>query len=374
MSYLLDALKKSNNTNETAFSDENVHLYAQETKQEKRRAVLIKGSVMFVFVLIIFATGYYAAQLTTQRKTPVSTLSPISIQESIPTQTQAESEQFQITNHPLPQNTNNSEDILTNSLVSPSAADSSTQAYNGMQVVKPKTAANKGTNKETHTNTNSRLADLGLSSVSNAVKLSDLTIPQANRHLEDQQVLLNADNAEPLNIVADQNSIQSTKRTANINDSINNSINNSINDNINNSINDATNNTSESQFTNNNTPQTFDNTASEQGVSSDLLKRFEKAMAETMVLSDQEIAQKQASKVKPLGQFPYAFQQNIPSLNFQTHIYSSDAKQRWVKINDQVLYEGDTVAQGITLITIEAQSIIMRFQGEIFSLEALSNW
>lgn len=63
----------------------------------------------------------------------------------------------------------------------------------------------------------------------------------------------------------------------------------------------------------------------------------------------------------------------LPALNFQTHMYSSDANRRWIKVNGQELKEGDRL-NSIQLLAIEPQSVTIRFDNDIIDIPALYEW
>lgn len=76
---------------------------------------------------------------------------------------------------------------------------------------------------------------------------------------------------------------------------------------------------------------------------------------------------------KALSQMPVSFQQALPKLQFDMHIYASDGAG-WVKVNGRDRYEQDTIASGVTLEEITPQEVILRFRGQRFSMPALSSW
>jgi type II secretory pathway predicted ATPase ExeA len=124
------------------------------------------------------------------------------------------------------------------------------------------------------------------------------------------------------------------------------------------------------------------------GVSNDLLARFQAAIDDTEV-DNQSIINAQsnlsrtdespenrlneASGIKPLTQMSQQLQNAIPALNFEQHIYSSDG-EGWVNVNGRDRYEGDTIGGNLIVEKILPQQVILSFQGEKFSLPALTNW
>lgn len=128
-----------------------------------------------------------------------------------------------------------------------------------------------------------------------------------------------------------------------------------------------------------------------EGVSSDLLARFQAAIDETSVgntpssqSTDYRLENSQdtyessnnyneEATIRPLTQMPQQLQNALPSLQFEQHIYASDG-QGWVKVNGRDRYEGDSIGGNLFVEKILPQQVILSFQGEKFSLPALTNW
>jgi type II secretory pathway predicted ATPase ExeA len=132
-----------------------------------------------------------------------------------------------------------------------------------------------------------------------------------------------------------------------------------------------------------------------EGTSSDLLARFQMAIDETQpkknkpssevtkngmsenVTDDNSITgnanHTDYSQVKQLSQMSQTLQNIIPILQFEQHIYASDG-QGWVNVNGRDRYEGDYIADDLKLNKILPQRVILSYQGQTFSLSALTNW
>jgi len=128
-----------------------------------------------------------------------------------------------------------------------------------------------------------------------------------------------------------------------------------------------------------------------EGVSSDLLARFQAAIDETSVgntpssqSTDYRLENShdtyesshnsnEEATIRPLTQMPQQLQNALPSLQFEQHIYASDG-QGWVKVNGRDRYEGDSIGDNLFVDKILPQQVILSFQGEKFSLPALTNW
>jgi len=112
------------------------------------------------------------------------------------------------------------------------------------------------------------------------------------------------------------------------------------------------------------------------GVSDDLLSRFQNAIDDTeqepSVASD--VQNKRAEITVPtLADMPTWLQNDLPSLSFEQHIYTSDGDS-WVKVNGRERYEGDKITDKLVLNFIYAQKVVLTFKGEKFSMPALSTW
>ncbi|MGR5557360.1 general secretion pathway protein GspB [Vibrio fortis] len=64
----------------------------------------------------------------------------------------------------------------------------------------------------------------------------------------------------------------------------------------------------------------------------------------------------------------------LPSLNLQTHMYSSSAERRWVKINDKEVAQGDWITPEVQLIEVKPQSIVVEFEEQAIEIPALYEW
>ncbi|WP_440874458.1 general secretion pathway protein GspB [Thalassotalea sp. PLHSN55] len=118
-----------------------------------------------------------------------------------------------------------------------------------------------------------------------------------------------------------------------------------------------------------------------EGVSDSLLARFQSAIESTEPSADNTADNNERDsdsaapeqQVRPLTDMPTWVQQGVPNLDFQTHIYASDGNG-WIKVNNRERYEGDRIAEHLVLVEILPQQVILNYQGERFSLPALSTW
>ncbi|MGF1743536.1 general secretion pathway protein GspB [Vibrio minamisatsumaniensis] len=64
----------------------------------------------------------------------------------------------------------------------------------------------------------------------------------------------------------------------------------------------------------------------------------------------------------------------LPKLDLQTHMYSSSEAKRWVKVNGHEVTQGDWIEQGIRLLEIKPQSVIIEFNQQKIEIPALYEW
>lgn len=111
------------------------------------------------------------------------------------------------------------------------------------------------------------------------------------------------------------------------------------------------------------------------GVSEELKKAFAEAVKETAPHEEPEVLSttKDSASATPIALLPAQFQNSIPSLRYQAHIYATDSHERWIKINNRPLYEGDSLG-ALTVVEITPEQTRFDFDGIEFSLEAMEDW
>lgn len=96
--------------------------------------------------------------------------------------------------------------------------------------------------------------------------------------------------------------------------------------------------------------------------------------SKTLAQKSQPGSRRSYGDIVPLASKPQAFQDAIPHLTFQAHLYSSDDSKRWVRVNGKDRVEGDTIANGVRLVAILPNRVILSAQGQMFSLGAMTDW
>lgn len=84
-------------------------------------------------------------------------------------------------------------------------------------------------------------------------------------------------------------------------------------------------------------------------------------------------AQVQTSAI-PLGALAPALKQQVPSLTYGAHNYSSDPAKRAVVLNGREWREGNEIAPGVILAAIAQDYIVLQVDGQYASLKALQDW
>lgn len=108
--------------------------------------------------------------------------------------------------------------------------------------------------------------------------------------------------------------------------------------------------------------------------SDDLQQRFELALLDS---SEQQefsspVINNDGSDISDMSS---SFQKRVPSIAYDTHVYSTNAGDRWIKINGEKLKEGQFDRQGkIQLLEIQPNRSIFRVGQQSFSLESLTDW
>ena len=109
-------------------------------------------------------------------------------------------------------------------------------------------------------------------------------------------------------------------------------------------------------------------------VSEQLQQRFERAL-----LMDGEQAkafiESENSDGTDLHQMASAFQEQVPAISYDFHVYSSVVEERWIRINGEDLAEGQfDRSDKIQVVEIQPDRTIFRLGAQSFSLQSLTDW
>lgn len=64
----------------------------------------------------------------------------------------------------------------------------------------------------------------------------------------------------------------------------------------------------------------------------------------------------------------------IPTLLYSSHDYRDDGGQSSVRINGTVATAGQNLGKGVAVEEILSDSVVLRYEGQVFRLRALNSW
>jgi general secretion pathway protein B len=116
--------------------------------------------------------------------------------------------------------------------------------------------------------------------------------------------------------------------------------------------------------------------SNEAGISPELLKRFEQAInqldSEPTEENQEEVPSR--SDVVRIDQLPAWVMTELPSMSFSAHMYASNRGDRWVRVNGTRMVEGDKIDGRVRIQQIDQQHVILSYEGQEFSMAALTDW
>lgn len=109
-------------------------------------------------------------------------------------------------------------------------------------------------------------------------------------------------------------------------------------------------------------------------VSDELRNKFALALEQSSGLPKHQSVTEHAAPARDIQTLDEMLKRQIPPLRFEAHIFSSDPKQRWVKVNGKDLQEGQWVTADIQLKEITPQYVLLQTGRQMFSMAALTEW
>lgn len=79
-------------------------------------------------------------------------------------------------------------------------------------------------------------------------------------------------------------------------------------------------------------------------------------------------------QVQGVAQLPEHILVQLPAMVFSAHMYSSTDEDRWVRVNNRRLQEGDRIDSNVNIVRIEPQYVVLSFRGYEFRMAALTDW
>lgn len=121
------------------------------------------------------------------------------------------------------------------------------------------------------------------------------------------------------------------------------------------------------------------NETADVSVSPELLAKFNKAVEDLDKQQDDPNALRDTvvtvhNDIQRVDQLPVRLLTQLPSMTFSAHMYASNSRDRWVRVNGKEKGEGDWIDDEVQIVNIEAQRVILTFRGEVFTMAALTDW
>jgi hypothetical protein len=82
-----------------------------------------------------------------------------------------------------------------------------------------------------------------------------------------------------------------------------------------------------------------------------------------------------APQVMPrVTSLPPTVQDKLPELSFSVHTYAANPKARMIRINGTMMREGQTLDNGIKIVEITREGVLLEFQGHRFHMQVTERW
>jgi general secretion pathway protein B len=79
-------------------------------------------------------------------------------------------------------------------------------------------------------------------------------------------------------------------------------------------------------------------------------------------------------RIDEVGELPDDIRNNLPAMTFSFHVYSTNAQQRTIIINNKRMREGDEISAGLQLQEITEDGVILLTAGRRVHIGVLSGW
>ena len=82
----------------------------------------------------------------------------------------------------------------------------------------------------------------------------------------------------------------------------------------------------------------------------------------------------QPQAIPHISDLDAAIQNKLPSIAITAHVYSTTPHKRMVMINNHVLHEGEAIADGLTLKSIDNQGVTLSLDNTLFTMKTKDTW
>jgi len=109
-------------------------------------------------------------------------------------------------------------------------------------------------------------------------------------------------------------------------------------------------------------------------VSEELQRRFALAVEQESNTGSNDYVNNEPEFVAAdITSLPATFQFQVPVMRYDSHMYSTDSKDRWIRINGVDLRVGEHIGE-VELVDILPQQSVFRLGKQSFTLESLKDW
>jgi hypothetical protein len=115
-------------------------------------------------------------------------------------------------------------------------------------------------------------------------------------------------------------------------------------------------------------PPVVDNLLPDQQQGSLFVKESEKIELPMEVNVVREVPVIENPNVPSINELPYDLQQRIPELAISVHIYNAVKEARKVRVNGELLYQGDALNDDLSIQEITSYGVIFNYAGELFKV------
>ena len=108
-----------------------------------------------------------------------------------------------------------------------------------------------------------------------------------------------------------------------------------------------------------------------------LKSSFENAVKATEEKTEPNLFQTQVasgSSLPLVSELPLSEIYWVPDIEYQMHIYASDASERWIRVNGKTLNEGDPLIDNLILLEIRQEQVIWQTDNRRFAQNALEDF
>lgn len=86
------------------------------------------------------------------------------------------------------------------------------------------------------------------------------------------------------------------------------------------------------------------------------------------------IPPKENKNLPNIRDLPLSLQSQIAPMDYSAHVYSSDVSRGFAIINGKRRYREDQMENGLTVVTVLEEAVVMEYMGQLFMLDAMQSW